>query len=280
MEAKINNKDSFSFVTLVSTDEYLIGALALNESLKKVGSTYPLTVMLSLNVDEKFERVLRNYDLNYVRLTSAIEVVNSNKDAEYVHWSNTFDKLFVFELTQFDKIVFLDSDMMVVNNIDHLFHKKNASAVVSDRIHDQFCCELNSGLLVIEPVNGILNRMSELIQVASSKLKNFGDQDIIRLYFGDWKEQKDLELDPGYNIYYPDLNTFIKRGYGLNSIKRIYVIHFVGAKKPWMFSIRKILRTLRRYNKSAFLKYLIIIFKIKVKLFFLKLFTLFKNAGS
>ena len=128
-------------------------------------------------------------------------MTKNNKDPEYFHWSNTFDKLFIFELIQFKKIVFLDSDMMIVNNIDHLFEKRNMSAVVSDRINDATCCELNSGLIVIEPQIGIIKQMQELIQDISLKYKNFGDQDIIRLYFHDWKNCKELELDDGYNMW-------------------------------------------------------------------------------
>ncbi len=173
--------DDFSYVTIISTDSYLIGALALYKSLKRVKSKYPLTILLSKNIDKSIDIILRQKDINCIRLTDTIEVTKNNKDPEYLHWSNTFDKLFIFELIQFKKIVFLDSDMMIVNNIDHLFEMKHMSAVVSDKINDATCCELNSGLIVIEPQIGILNQMQGLIQDISLKYKNFGDQDIIRL---------------------------------------------------------------------------------------------------
>ncbi len=264
--------DTYSYVTIVSTNEYLIGAIALNESLRRVNSEYPLTVVLSVNVDENYENFLHSYGIKYIRLTKCIKLPTSNKNPEYFHWNNTFDKLFIFELTQFKKIVFLDSDMMVVNNIDHLFQKEHTSAVISDRINDESCTEFNSGLMVIVPENGILIKMTNIIDLVASKLDNFGDQDIIRLFFSNWKENKGLELDLGYNVYFPDVDVLFDRGYSLRGPQRIYIIHFVGTKKPWMFSPGKILRTFKRYNTILFLKYLNIICLIKVKLFFQKLF--------
>lgn len=259
--------DELSYVTIISTDSYLIGALALYKSLKRVKSKYPLTILLSKNIDSKIENILQQKDINYIRLTDSIEVTKNNKDPEYFHWSNTFDKLFIFRLIQFKKIVFLDSDMMIVNNIDHLFEMKHMSAVVSDRINDATCCELNSGLMVIDPKIEMFSQMRGLIQDILVKNKNFGDQDIIRLYFHDWKNCKELELDDGYNMYYSDINTFIQQGYNLTGSKKIYVIHFVGAKKPWNYSIRKIYRTLKCFNKYFFLKYLYFIYIQKFSLF-------------
>lgn len=263
--------DDFSYVTIISTENYFIGALALYKSLKRVKSKYPLTILLSKNIDSKIENILQQKDINYIRLTDSIEVTKNNKDQEYLHWSNTFDKLFIFELIQFKKIIFLDSDMMIVNNIDHLFEMKHMSAVVSDRINDATCCELNSGLIVIEPQIEMLNQMKGLIQDVSIKFKNFGDQDIIRLYYHDWKNKSELKLDDGYNMYYPDIDTFIQQGYSLSGDKKIYVIHFVGAKKPWNYSIKKIYRTLKSFNKYFFLKYLYFLYTQKISLFLVKI---------
>lgn len=264
--------DELSYVTIISTDNYLIGALALSKSLKRVKSKYPLTIILSKNIDKSIDKILQQKDINYIRLTDTIEETKNNKDPEYLHWSNTFDKLFIFELIQFKKIVFIDSDMMIVNNIDHLFEMKHMSAVMSDRINDPTCCQLNSGLIVLEPQIGILNQMKGLIQDVSIKYQNFGDQDIIRLYFQDWKNSHELKLDNGYNMYYSDTKNFIQQGYSLSGAKKIYVIHFVGAKKPWNYSIKKVYRTLKCFNKYFLLKYLYFLYIQKISLFLAKKF--------
>jgi len=231
MSGEDTKTNKFTYVTLVSTEEYLIGALALHASLQKVKSQYPLTIILSAHLSKSIDTILLYFKINYTRLDDSINISEYNKNIEYIHWNKTFDKLFIFELIQFEKIIFLDSDIMIVNNIDHLFLKDNMSAVISDKINDKFCNELNSGLLVIEPKEGILNKMIELIPNIGSSLINFGDQDIIRAYFYNWKNETQLELDIGYNMYYPDIKPYIKQGYSRTGEKKIYAVHFVGSKK-------------------------------------------------
>lgn len=269
----------YSYVTLVSSNNYLIGALALNESLKRVKSIYKLTVLLSLDIETYAEFILQRFSIDYLRLKEKIFMSNITFSNEFSHWVNTFDKLYIFELIQFEKLVFLDCDMLVVKNIDHLFEREHMTAVVSDQINDMSCKELNSGLIVIKPEFGVLSRMIDLIEVVSAKLNNIGDQDIIRFFYSNWQNENDLKLDLGYNIYFADIELFLKRESPLLN-KIIYVVHFVGIKKPWMYSIKKVIKTLVFSRRRYFFDYICILYSIRIKLFLLSYKSIFLRSKN
>lgn len=58
-----------------------------------------------------------------------------------------FSKLHAWGLTHFKKVILIDSDMVVLRNIDHLFLQPDLSAVEDPGAPGKF----NSGLMVISP---------------------------------------------------------------------------------------------------------------------------------
>lgn len=44
------------------------------------------------------------------------------------NWNKTFDKLKIFDLIEYDKLVYLDCDMMILANLDFLFEYPTFSA--------------------------------------------------------------------------------------------------------------------------------------------------------
>lgn len=233
-----------AYVTLLSSAKYLEGVIVLNKALRKVGSRYPLYCVLSVTIDERIKRLLSEEHIPTIQLThTAIQYTVGQDTGNFSHWSYTFDKLLVWGLTQFEKIVFLDSDMLILNNIDSLFEKQPFSAVAAGYL---FCLRedwlfLNSGLLVIEPNKEIEKTMLELAPVVIKEFKAkgemVGDQDVIKRYCRDWNKCTELHIDEGYNIFADYLSFYIdKLGYSFDNKKGkpIYVVHFIGKLKPWM----------------------------------------------
>lgn len=229
-----------AYVTLLSNRRYLEGVLALNQCLKDVESSYPLYCLLSGSVDKELEDTLVKHGIQCVRYKG--ENLNGNANgpgACYAHWSFTFDKLHVWGLTQFEKIVFLDSDMIILRNLDHLFDKPAFSAAVAGAGLFGWT-KLNSGLMVIEPDKKV---EEELIDLAPSVIDDFrkknisvGDQDVIQAYCPWWETRGELLLDEGYNMVADWLDTYIRKfGYSLTGKKGkpINVVHFIGHTKPW-----------------------------------------------
>lgn len=228
---------NYSYITVLSTEKYLEGALVLAESLKKTGTKYPLSILITDNISKQVEEKLMNFNFNVIR-KNKINIPNSiklkNEQGKFSHWTNTFDKLLLFELTEFDKLVYLDSDMYVRKNIDELFERKNMSATIDRRYGPGISkdwMKLTSGLMVIEPKKDIVHKFIELIANIEDKRAQIGDQDILQEYDLHWGEKEELHLDVKYNMFFPHTDYYTHYcNYELNDI---CVIHFIYTEKPF-----------------------------------------------
>lgn len=239
-----------AYITLLSSDKYGIAVLALNEALKKVNSKYPLAVLVTDDISNKLKNVLKGQGIVLIeseKIQISDEIKNKNSNENSSNWNNTFDKLTIFELTDYDKLIYLDSDMYIRKNIDHLFEADHLSATV-----DRHCCiiedtytELTSGIMVIKPQVGLTKKLVDIIDTLTNKYKRFGDQDVIQEYYKDWKNNTKLHLPITYNMFFVDTDFYVKdetklnvcsnANFGKYKIDDIYVFHFIVSKKPWDF---------------------------------------------
>lgn len=228
-----------SYITLLNNDDYLIGVLGLNESLKQVQSRYPLTVAITKDVSLKSKQILNNNNIKTVEIEKMKipDLIKAkNLKGEFSHWNNTFDKLKIFELIQFDKLVFLDSDMYIRKNIDKLFELKNLSAVIDRREPDvsEEWKKLTSGTMVIQPQLGSVEKFTKIMKDIILKKDSIGDQDVLQEYDKNWQGKEELHLDVIYNTFFIYLDYYIKvNNYKLSDIA---VIHFILNVKPWHFN--------------------------------------------
>lgn len=228
------------FATLLSSSSYIPGVLVLYRSLRKYGKTkYPFICVCSRNISEDSINLLEKEGILCKKLNkSAVEGVEiPNADSDYSHWNYTFDKLLLWSLVEYDKIVFLDSDMIVLNNIDELFEKKAFSAVQAGFLQNNLWVRLNSGLIVIEPNNNICQQLLRQLPITiaqfTDKGRNVGDQDVINDLLPDWPQKSELHLQEGYNLFFKYL-TYYHRIFNFIYNQDIKVIHFIGNKKPWL----------------------------------------------
>lgn len=141
---------NYSYITILSDDSYISGVVGLFRTLKK-HCKYQLLVLVSPNISQATISLLEKKNIQY-KIVQDIDLDCSFDDSKFNHWKKTFFKFRIFELTEFDKIAYLDSDMLILSNIDDLFERPHLSAV-SD--HD-FCVYLdvtgmNTGTMVIKP---------------------------------------------------------------------------------------------------------------------------------
>jgi len=245
------NEAMESFITLISTRGYLPGVIALGRSLRASGTRRPLVVAVAAGIGAAVESALKREGLQTVRLPPAIRPAGLKQSGSH-HWSNTFDKLHLFGLTQFRKLVYLDSDMMVLSRIDELFDWPHMAAVAAGRFVHPDWVRLNSGLMVIEPRAGLPGEIVATLPTALREASQdgdriVGDQDLINAYYPEWPASR-LQLDEGYNMLHPLVDHYIASGrYTLDAhavdpgrSRLIKVIHFIGSAKPW--SLRGMLR--------------------------------------
>ncbi len=229
-----------AYITVLSNDSYLLGVLCLNKCLHSVNSKYPLYVLVTDDVSKESENILNINQIKTIRknhIPLPIDIINKNNSMQKSRWNYTFDKLIIFELTYFEKLVFIDSDIYVRKNIDELFDMPDMSAVIDKHYGPNITpryIKLTSGVMVIEPKLGRMQRFQEIIETILNKRDAIGDQDILQEYDTEWNNKKELHMKNKYNVFFPYLEYYINcQEYTLDGIS---TIHFIYIKKPWTFT--------------------------------------------
>lgn len=113
----MSNKNAY--ITLADSEEYLKCAYALALSLNRVKSVYPLYIMVPKNsIDYK--------DFPQIENTKIVEIplLMFNGIDAVGDFNTTINKFFCLLYEEFDKIIFLDADNYVYQNIDYLFKQR------------------------------------------------------------------------------------------------------------------------------------------------------------
>lgn len=107
------------WTTLITNTAYLSGLLTLDYSLKQVGSKYPLVALYTDGFPPEGHAALKARGIPSKRvpyLLPSMPKEYTNDPRFYDCWS----KLTPFNLTEYDRVVQLDSDMLVMKNMDEL----------------------------------------------------------------------------------------------------------------------------------------------------------------
>ena len=242
-----------AYLTVLTSRNYLRGVQLLKHSLDQTNPLYPFYVLLPQNIPADMVRSLEDSGIACLYADPfGDEIINRDNKVDY--WKETLFKLKVFDLTQFDKLVFLDSDMIVLNNLDHLFDHPHMSCVAAGQELHADWVDLNSGIMVIEPSHRDYLGLEALIDPVYEKKhslgKGIGDQDIIEAYFSDWKSRPELHLDSRYNTMLGYAGYLRKNG-TIRTIDDLYVYHYTGREKPWRGSLREDIAILLKILKRS-----------------------------
>ena len=176
----------------------MIGALALAQSLVNSNSSLRRVIMVTSDVPDSFRGVLRGmWDLveveriNCVPSTTSLSILNKDFVSEvddkvkFVYgvsedyrqnlkrWSSTCTKFAAWTLTDFDQIIFMDSDMIVTGFIDNIFDENSKYpfyAAPEKFPPDTF----NSGIILLSSISILANLIYNKNRVSSNKTL-FGD---------------------------------------------------------------------------------------------------------
>lgn len=120
-----------AWVTLLTQPNYLVGVRTLRASLEASGSPYPLVVMVTAGIDADSRQVLSD-DGCLLRDVEPLRPANDRLDAyANARFAEVWTKLAAWRLTEFDRIVFLDADMLVTRNMDELFALELADGTIA-----------------------------------------------------------------------------------------------------------------------------------------------------
>lgn len=131
-----------AWITLLTRINYLPGAVLLAHSLRKQISKYPLIILYTPSLPKECLPALRHE----ASLTNAILrptqplMPREQRNLIAARFEDTWTKLRVFELFEYERLVFLDADMLVFRNMDELF---DLPLLAKNWIAANHCCVCN-----------------------------------------------------------------------------------------------------------------------------------------
>ncbi|PWN21605.1 nucleotide-diphospho-sugar transferase, partial [Microstroma glucosiphilum] len=179
---------AYAFVTLVTTDDYLPAALVAAHSLRLAHSHSSLfnidlvalvtpatlsvqTIRVLLTV---FDRVIGVEPLGNSDNLALLGRIDLGMSA-----GAALTKLHTWRLTDYQKIVYLDADVLVLKPLAHLFASPHAFAAAPDTGWPDI---FNSGVMVLTPSEDTFAGLLEL--AANTGSWDGADQGLINEYFG------------------------------------------------------------------------------------------------
>ncbi|WP_168385905.1 glycosyltransferase family 8 protein [Erwinia amylovora] len=248
-----------AWITLLTQPDYLVGVRALHASLKASHSRYPLVVMITANIDAIACQQLEREGCILHSVAPIRPSPHLSQSYAHARFSEVWTKLAAWTLTEFERVAFLDADMLVTQNMDELFSYPLMSGTIAachacrcnpEKIAsypaswvpqncfyswctgvnhleqtDKVDNYLNSGLLLLKPDRAVFDQMlSALAAMDDLKAYRFPEQDFLNhFYRARWRP-----LPWIYNA----LKTLPHQHPAVWQPERVKNIHFI-LDKPW-----------------------------------------------
>jgi lipopolysaccharide biosynthesis glycosyltransferase len=215
-----------SLVTLLNED-FVIGFNVLLNSLLRHNPwfNHPIIILDDGLTNPTKEKLLSRYDKILFQDIEKKNYKDFNFSVTAPKLRSTYYKLDAFNIKGFDRIVFIDSDCLILGNIESLFAQTEQFCAVKgyDPGTDILRRDINSGVFVANEECLTEEVYQELLRVARSGHK-MPDQATLNIYF----KNRITFLDKTFNVEKRMLYT-TKFKQALTNAK---ILHYVG-EKPW-----------------------------------------------
>ncbi|KAJ0238353.1 UDP-glucuronate:xylan alpha-glucuronosyltransferase 1 [Hirschfeldia incana] len=219
----LGNPKREAYATILhSAHVYVCGAIAAAQSIRQSGSTRDLVILVDDNISGYHRSGLEAAGWQ-IRTIQRIRNPKAEKDA-YNEWN--YSKFRLWQLTDYDKIIFIDADLLILRNIDFLFSMPEISATGNNGTL------FNSGVMVIEPCNCTFELLMEHINEIESY--NGGDQGYLNEVFT-WWHRIPKHMNFLKHFWVGDEDDVRRKKTELFGAEPpiLYVLHYLGMK-PWL----------------------------------------------
>jgi len=248
-----------AYVTFLAGDgDYWKGVVGLAKGLRRVRSAYPLVVAVLPDVPEEHRRKLRDQGC-VVREIQPVYPPDSQTQFAMAYYVINYSKLRIWEFVEYERMVYLDADIQVFDNIDELFEldkgrfyavmdcfcEKTWSHTPQYKIgYCQQCPErvpwpeqqlgpppppyFNAGMFVHEPSLGTAKELLDAL--VATPPTPFAEQDLLNMFFRDVY----TPIPPVYNLV---LAMLWRHPDKVEPLAEVKVVHYCAAgSKPWRFT--------------------------------------------
>ncbi|KAG4112772.1 hypothetical protein ERO13_D13G183200v2 [Gossypium hirsutum] len=246
-----------AYVTfLAGNGDYVKGVVGLAKGLRKVKSKYPLVVAVLLDVPEDHRKILVAQGCIVKEIEPVLPPENQTQFAMAYYVIN-YSKLRIWKFVEYSKMIYLDGDIQVFDNIDHLFDMEDGYFYA---VMDCFCektwshtlqykigyCQqcrnkvewpahlgpkpplyFNAGMFVYEPNLSTYYQLLATLKVTPPT--PFAEQDYLNKFFRDIYRP----IPPIYNL----VMAMLWRHPENVDAEKAKVVHYCAAgSKPWRFT--------------------------------------------
>ncbi|KAE8702682.1 Galactinol synthase 2 [Hibiscus syriacus] len=246
-----------AYVTfLAGNGDYVKGVMGLAKGLRKVKSKYPLVVAHLPDVPEDHRKILVDQGCILKEIKPVYPPENQTQFAMAYYVIN-YSKLRIWEFVEYSKMIYLDGDIQVFDNIDHLFDMEDGYFYA---VMDCFCektwshtpqykigyCQqcpdkvhwpsklgpkpplyFNAGMFVYEPSLSVYEDLLTTLKVTPPT--PFAEQDYLNMFFRDIYRP----IPPIYNL----VLAMLWRHPDNIEIEKAKVVHYCAAgSKPWRYN--------------------------------------------
>ncbi|MDO5606324.1 MAG: glycosyltransferase family 8 protein [Paracoccus sp. (in: a-proteobacteria)] len=228
-----------AYVTLATNADYALGALALINSIRAVGTAADCVVLHTAAVQDEGLARLRQAGARLVAadlldtstgfnaahardaLHARAAFTKGNKPPFHTPLDN-FAKLRLWQLTEYEAVVFIDADAVMLKNCDRLFSYPEFCAApnVYEDVADFH--RLNSGVFTARPSHATFDAMMARLDQPGVFWRRT-DQSFLQDFFPDWH---------GLPVFYNMLQYVWFNMPGLWAWDEIFILHYQ-YEKPW-----------------------------------------------
>lgn len=138
-------KNNYLYVTLATNSKYLKGAIYLYYSYKNTKSKYPFLILVTDNLKKEDYEELEKNKISYKIIPYKSF---SNEDSPY---KDTINKFEIFNLKEYEKILFIDADSFFIQNIDFFFDIPMKNNILAYERKENNNTLLGGNLFIVKP---------------------------------------------------------------------------------------------------------------------------------
>ncbi|PIN08100.1 Glycosyl transferase, family 8 - glycogenin [Handroanthus impetiginosus] len=238
-----------AYVTFLAGDgDYVKGVIGLAKGLRKVRAAFPLVVAVLPDVPEEHRHLLVEQGCLLREIEPVLLAGGSGEESPFVrpYFAVNYCKLRLWKFVEYNKMIYMDADIQVFDNIDHLFDLPGGFFYgVVDCLCDlygepcpqrlQWPQELgreppfyfNGGMFMFEPNINTYKEILSTLEITPPT--PFAEQDFLNMFFRDILKP----LPPIYNL----LVAMLWRHPEVIDLDKVKVVHYcVAGSKPWRFT--------------------------------------------
>lgn len=221
---------NYTYCYYITEDEKVSELLVSYVSLMATNPQYPVSCIVGKLMSKEAIDFIKEIGINVLDGTDwnrSEQILDP--DGEVKSEFEYSGKLSLYQFTQFDKIVYMDSDTYILKNMDDTFNFKDGSMVklFFDKATNMMA---NAGLLVCVPNMKVVNRVKQAIVDGYSRgYFEYPDDQFFLMKTNDFWNRSDIKIPPEYNVF-----PFFIDKYRENPMfdeKSVKMLHWMGGVK-------------------------------------------------